>query len=173
MRNLIITCISCIIIILVSSCKKDFLDKAPGVDVTKDTICSSKTEVEIYVAGLYLQGVHSMYGVHTQIAGTTAARFGTNGASDEAELGATWADEQNWNSGNMNTDNVANIDYRYHLRWSAIRRANILLERMEEVPGVDQNYINQVKGEAKFMRAMNYFEMLKRYGGVPIVEKRL
>ncbi len=27
-------------------------------------------------------------------------------------------------------------------------------------------------GEAKFIRALNYCEMLKRYGGVPIIDKR-
>ena len=155
------------------SCKKDYLDKAPGVDVSEDLIFSSKTEVEKEVAGLYLEGAPSTLGIHTQIAGTRNARFGTKGVSDEAELGATWADEQNWNAGGLNSDYLLGTDYRYNQRWVAIRRANILLERIDEVPGVDQTYKNQVKGEAKFMRAISYFEMLKRYGGVPIVDKRL
>lgn len=156
-----------------TSCKKDFLDKAPGVDVSEDLIFSSKTEVEKEIAGLYLEGAPSVLGLHTQIAGTRNPRFGTKGACDEAELGASWADEQAWNSGALTQDYLLGTDYRYNQRWQAIRRANILLERIDEVPGVDQTYKDQVKGEAKFMRAISYFEMLKRYGGVPIVDKRL
>ncbi len=161
------------LLLLSSACNTDFLDKAPGIDVDENTIFSSQTEVETYIAGMYLQGVHSMLGLHTQVAGVTSARFGTKGASDEAELGATWADEQGWNSGSLSTTSVPYADYRYHIRWAAIRRANNLLARVETVPGVSAAYIGQVKGEAQFMRAMNYFEMLKRYGGVPIVDKVL
>lgn len=170
-KNLLIY--TSLLILLHVSCSKDFLDKAPGVDVSEDLIFSSKVEVEKAVAGLYLQGMPSIYGTHTQIAGTINSRFGLKGACDEAELGATWASEQAWNNGDVNSDGVTSIDFRYHQRWSAIRRANILLERIDEVPDADQSYKNRIKGEAKFMRAINYFEMLKRYGGVPIVDKRL
>src|SRR5690606_2950465 len=112
-------------------------------------------------------------GLHTQVAGVTSARFGTKGACDEAELGATWADEQGWNSGSLSTTSVTYADYRYHIRWSAIRRANNLLNKIGSVPNVAPDYIDQVTGEAHFIRAMNYFEMLKRYGGIPIVDKVL
>lgn len=162
-----------LLILLHISCNQDFLDKAPGVDVSEDLIFSSRVEVEKAIAGLYLQGMPSIHGTHTQIAGTTNARFGTKGACDEAELGADWADEQAWNNGAITPEGVTSTDYRYHQRWSAIRRANTLLERIDEVPDADQTYKNQVKGEARFMRAISYFEMLKRYGGVPIVDKRL
>lgn len=163
-------------IVLAPACKnkiEDFLDKAPGVDVTEDTIFSSRTQVDTFIAGMYLQGMPTMLGLHTQIPGYTSGRFTTSGVTDEVELGASWADQTNWNSGSMTTENIANFDYQYHTRWPAIRRANIILERMDEVPGTDQSYKDQVKGEAKFIRAFNYFEMLKRYGGVPIVDKRL
>src|SRR5690606_3573840 len=78
-----------------------------------------------------------------------------------------------WNTGAITPDNVASQDYRYHQRWPAIRRANIILERADAVPGLSAEYTAQVKGEAMFMRGISYYEMLKRYGGVPIVDKRL
>ena len=56
-------------------------------------------------------------------------------------------------------------DYRYFIRWTAISDCNIILERINEVPGLDDLYKNQVIGEVKFIRALNYAEMLKRYGG--------
>ena len=162
-----------LLLLLYSACNQDYLDKAPGVDVSEDLIFSSRVEVEKAIAGLYLEGMPSIHGTHTQIKGTTNSRFGTKGASDEAELIATWAQEQAWNTGAITPEEVTAVDHRYHQRWSAIRRANILLELVDGVPDADPTYKKQVKGEAKFMRAISYFEMLKRYGGVPIVEKRL
>jgi len=62
-------------------------------------------------------------------------------------------------------------DKRWESRWKAIRIVNILLERIDNVP-VDEEYKTQIKGEAKFIRALNYFEMFKHYGGLPIVDHR-
>lgn len=173
MNYTILTRLCIAAVLLCIGCNREFLDKAPGIDVDENTIFSSQTEVETYVAGMYLEGVHSMLGLHSQVAGVTSARFGTKGACDEAELGATWADEQGWNSGSISTTSVTYVDYRYHIRWSAIRRANNLLDKIGTVPNVVPDYIEQVTGEAHFIRAMNYFEMLKRYGGIPIVDKVL
>lgn len=160
-----------IFLFIASSCEvQDFLEKAPGVDVTEDTIFSSKVQVETFVAGLYRQGIHSMLALND---GAGSDYFQLSAATEEGQLQATWGEPRNWNSGNVTNTNVNYTDKRYHLRWNAIRRANILLERVEAVPGVEPTYISQVKGEAYCIRAMNYFEMLKRYGGVPIVDKRL
>ena len=89
-----------------------------------------------------------------------------NSQSNDAAPGA-------WNNGGVNSTNILQEDLRYYLRWQAIRAANILLERIDEVPDADPGYKNQVKGEAMFFRAINNFEMLKRYGGFPIVMKRV
>lgn len=40
----------------------DYLDKAPGVDVTEDDIFSSKTNVETLLASIYQKGIHSNFG---------------------------------------------------------------------------------------------------------------
>ena len=41
----------------------DFLEKAPGVDVTEDTIFSSRSQVEMFLASIYEYGVHSNLGL--------------------------------------------------------------------------------------------------------------
>ncbi|MEC3879152.1 RagB/SusD family nutrient uptake outer membrane protein [Parapedobacter sp. 10938] len=158
----------------------DFLDKPPGVDVNEDTIFSSQTQVETFIAGLYREGVHSMLSINEGTGGPTAItghsgsdRFSFVGITDEGELSVTWGESRHWNSGSITATNITYTDLRQYLRWAVIRRANILLERIAAVPGVDQTYIDQVTGEALAIRAMNYYEMLKRYGGVPIIERRL
>lgn len=65
-----------------------------------------------------------------------------------------------------------NFDGVWNHRWIAIRSINILLDRIDQVPDASQEYKNQAIGQAKFIRALCYFEMFKRYGGVPIVNFR-
>ncbi|MRG45195.1 RagB/SusD family nutrient uptake outer membrane protein [Chitinophaga sp. SYP-B3965] len=156
-----------------SSCEKKFLDKAPGVDVTENTIFSSQTELEMYIASIYRHGIHHGFPTEDRSLTNAATYDMAAGATDEGEFAAGWLISQRWNSSNITASDIVNLeDYRFFLRWTAIRMCNILIERAGDVPNVTDAYRNQVIGEAKFIRALNYIEMVKRYGGVPIVDKR-
>jgi len=174
MKNIIILIFCCIVFIHLTSCEDmmgDFLDKAPGVDVTEDTIFSTKVQVETFVASTYRLGMHTIF---PRLETTyTGSQYGAPSAAtcDESESGVTWTPQQQWNSAGITIDNVTTTeDFRFGIRFKAIRMANILLKRIDAVPNLDQDYISQIKGEAKFISALNYFEMLKRYGGVPIID---
>lgn len=91
----------------------------------------------------------------------------------------------------VNRDNWSDILYTHHnisnstyiesqesSLWSNsyrnIRNTNILIERVEGL--TDQSLKDQVlvyEGEAKFFRAFNYFNLLKEFGGVILVDKVL
>lgn len=179
MKKIIIIFICIAALVKFSSCEKmmgDFLDKAPGVDVTEDTIFSSKVQVETFVAATYRYGIHSTL-PRNELNYTGNARHSTTSvATDESEAANTWVALQSWNIADITVDNISNNeDYRWAanaIRFKAIRSTNILIARIDAVKGLDQTYIDQVKAEAKFIRALNYFEMLKRYGGVPIIKKK-
>jgi starch-binding outer membrane protein, SusD/RagB family len=49
-----------------------------------------------------------------------------------------------------------------------IRRANIFLKNIDRVP-ISVQTRQYYKSEARFLRALFYFELLKRYGGVPLL----
>lgn len=61
-----------------------------------------------------------------------------------------------------------NPDDRWATSYQAVRRVNIFLSKVDIVP-YDAVTIAFWKAEARFIRAMNYFELLKRYGGVPLL----
>jgi starch-binding outer membrane protein, SusD/RagB family len=171
MRALVLCTICCLMTI---SCKKDiegFLDKAPGVDLDETVIFSSKAQLEIFIGSVYRTGMHTILTTENL---TAARNFTTNStATDEGEADATFVHTQQWNAGTIDNIGTGQEDHRFALRWIALRYAYIILERIKDVPGLDDAYRNQVIGEMKFMVAHNYFEMLKRYGGVPILDKRL
>lgn len=155
------------------SCNRDFLEKPPGVDITEDVIFSDMTQTETFVAATYQSSIPNGY----PMSGALERRL--NGgilaaACDEGEMANTWSNAQGWNSGIIPNNNILwDEDERVNSRWQAIRKCNILLERVDGVPNATDAFKKQVKGEAYFLRALLYFETVKRYGGVPIVDKRL
>jgi hypothetical protein len=52
--------------------------------------------------------------------------------------------------------------------YAAIRKSNIFLSKIDQVP-TDLNTIALWKSEIRFIRAISYFELLKRYSGVPLL----
>ncbi len=171
-----------ILLFVLFSCKKpgDFLEKAPGVDVTEDLVFSNRVNAEAYVSTLYEFGMVSIFSerdaailsnpannVSVTIQGTLS------GATDECENEQNFSYVNQWNSGSItNVDIIRQEDNKYFGRWKTIRIANILLERIDEVPDADAAFKAQVKGEAFFIRALTNFETFKRYGGIPLVMQR-
>ncbi len=108
-------------------------------------------------------------------------------ASDEAEHTLETSAVQKFNTGAWNS--VDNPDNAWNGYFEGIRNANIFLEtageinldryRLDPNPARQLEYQTRVanikrwKYEARFMRAFFYFELVKRYGGVPIMTRSL
>ncbi|MBL7767846.1 MAG: RagB/SusD family nutrient uptake outer membrane protein [Flavipsychrobacter sp.] len=56
--------------------------------------------------------------------------------------------------------------------YKAIRAANNIIEKSGQVSGTAAE-INRYVGEARFFRAMSYFELVKRFGDVPFINRTL
>lgn len=150
-----------------SSCS-DYLEKAPGVDVTEDTIFSTVTNVETFVAGTYFWGLLGDLGYWDPRDKSDCI---SDAATDAAEIAMTWYWTQAWNTASMSPSNT--LDRRFDTHWTAIRRTNTIIERIEDAPFNDNDYKRQVMGEAKFLRAYNYWQLFIKYGGVPILRARV
>lgn len=152
------------------------LDKVPGSDVTEDVIFSTRRDFESYLFGAYSFGLHSYYPYHNlnNKVNPNPLMCMTSPMTDESEMATTWHISQEWNSGAVVKNNIMTLeDNRFKLRWEVIRRCNIIIERLKDVDFCSVDEAKHYTGEALFIRALNNFEMLKRYGGMPIVDKRL
>jgi hypothetical protein len=175
MKNLIIIGICCVLVYaLLPSCEDmfgDYLDKAPGIDVTEDTIFSSQEQVEMFIAGIYKAGIHT--GAPGLDNNWMSRMDGwESGITDEGESIADWFWTNWWNSADAPIPTWT-MDFRFAMRWTCIRMCFTLLDRIDDVPGINSAFANRSKGEATWMIAMQYFEMFKFYGGVPIIPKKL
>ena len=53
--------------------------------------------------------------------------------------------------------------------WSSIRIANRVIELLPQLENATQSELDELKGQAHFMRAWYYYEFLKRQGGMPYI----
>ena len=128
---------------------------------------------------IYKYSVHSLFRYRGQgdipFSGVNATDciHPSSSISDEGDASdAAFVNNNRWNEGVVLPANIVNYeDFRYYIRWIAMRQINLVLKRANSVPDADDAYKKQVIAEVKFLRALNYMEMIKRYGGVPIVNQ--
>ncbi len=166
------------------SCNEDFLEKAPGVDLTEDDIFKNQKGVENFIPTIYRYAIPSMFeypsfhdknlsytrpvGESDWVVVLPSGTMCDEGEESDIDYGAG----DNWNTGDVTPQNIHRSgDNRYFARWISLRQINTVLKRIDEVPDADENYKKQIIGEMKVLRAINYLEMIKRYGGVPIVKE--
>lgn len=65
-----------------------------------------------------------------------------------------------------------NPDGNWYNAYQAVRNVNLFLAHADNVP-IDETTKQNWKAEARFIRAINYFELIKRYGGVPLIGDKL
>lgn len=154
---------------LISSCSKSFIEKAPVSSVTIDALYKTDKDFQDAVIGIY-QGLRNQYQnmwqfgdirgddawiqVSNQPSTTGVDVFSIN--SSDALLSSTWAN--------------------YYI---VINRANNVLTKIADTdPAIIKNKDRYI-GEAKFLRALAYFDLVRIFGdvqmitGVPTVEETL
>jgi hypothetical protein len=150
---------------VVYSCTKGFVDKAPQGSIT--TVGDSATAVQV-TNGIY--GILRSWPIHV------FAWLGiTEIASDEADKGSTptdasfFLDLKNYtvSAGSQGASSILNPYWVG--QYQAINRANIAINSVPKVEGMSTALKNRLVGEASFLRAYFYFNLVRTFGGVPLI----
>ncbi|CAL1517217.1 RagB/SusD family nutrient uptake outer membrane protein [Chitinophaga sp. MM2321] len=136
---------------------KDFVDlKSPTV-VNRDEFFKRQSDFTAAVNGLY-SNLRSYYNGFYVVGEIPSDNTEANGYT----LGFADMDQQTWLSNN------SSIQGSWLSAYSAIARANIILGRIDGVT-MDAALKEQYKAEAKFVRALMYFNLTQFFGDVPLV----
>jgi hypothetical protein len=74
-----------------------------------------------------------------------------------------------WSNNELTPENFYGFTDRFNRFYEGIRRANTFLLRIDECKEVGPVQISEWKGEATFIKALCYFELMLAYGPIPIV----
>ncbi|WP_192085478.1 RagB/SusD family nutrient uptake outer membrane protein [Algoriphagus sp. Y33] len=156
--------------ILLTSCNDEFLGKPESNDVTVEDIFSERATAESFLWESYRTsmplGFPIDWGSHNGMYASMVMA-----ASDEGDVYDTWPSSNDHNTGVWGPTGNREDDFGSH--YKGIRNANIFLENIEMVPDIPQTEKEQMKAEAMVLRGLQYHELMKRYGAIPIVDKVL
>lgn len=141
-----------------TSCGDSFFDLEPASSVTIDKVYKTASDYNVAVIGCYakLQSQVNFY--------TECCEY----RSDNLSLGAPTAGTQDRYDIDHFTEKPSNgILSSYWANFNNnVYRCNLLLDQIDGA-NFAENQKKQYKGEAMFIRALNYFNMYRIWGGVP------
>ena len=159
MRNIIIGLIA---VLFINSCNDDFVNTQPLDQLAQTAVWTDGSLAEAFVSEIYAGLGNGGFDEQMNASLTDETIFThpgrnittiTESRSNPADPG--------WINGTLSWGNM-------YLR---IRAANLALSNLEAPQFNNPTLVDRLKGEAKFMRAYYYQQLLRYFGGVPIVDK--
>ena len=147
----------------------DVMDLQPKDRVSSELILSTEDGIRTWMANLYYNAPFQDFGYNRL--GEHKALINTVGIHPD-----------------MQTDNAINSEFNHLIDgggnfggtgggydwWSAryhnIRDINLLLHELPGIDALSDTQKKEVEAEAHFLRAWDYFDLAKHYGGVPIID---
>lgn len=145
-----------------TSCTEEFLQEKPEDRYVIDNFYSSRTDAEAAVAAVYQQ-LYSIYERHMFILNELTTDNEKNG------LGMPNQFLQNLEYLRYTSENQF-VREMWQRNYSGIARANTAIINIPNI-NMDENLRNRLVGEAKFLRALYYFNLVRFYGDVPLILK--
>lgn len=163
MKNIIISFIA--LTVLLIGCQDPF-DLQPNTIISEDLVFEDEALADAYLAELYADAKIVEEGGNSGLNINLINAFGA-----ESRNFAPWQGPFGQVIGPVFNENGAGI--LAYWPYAHIRQANVFIEKMPQSTSFNSDYIEGRVAEARFLRAFAYFEMAKRYGGVPIVTSAL
>lgn len=148
-----------------TACNQDFLDTEPLNQLSGDRVWEDGAAAEAFVTEIY-NGLNNG-GFNEQMLASL---------SDEATFTHTGRNINVVNEGSLNPSSLGWVDitYDWNEMYQRIRACNLTLENLAspDLNTIDDEALKQrLMGEAHFLRAYYYHQLVRYYGGVPLIER--
>lgn len=146
-----------------SSCNDEFLDRYPTTSITEGNFWNSEQDLITYNNKLYSRYFENK-GFSSPGWGTRGGMLTLDNSSDNS-----FADSPDEVRLGINTSNNPG---RTNWSWDLIRNINVFLENYEKTK-IDVSIQNRYAAEARFIRALDYYDKVKMYGDLPLIDRVL
>ncbi len=156
-----------ILLVLLAGCSKSFLDVQPQGQLTEEQVLVDPNAATNLVTGVY----NSLYfgGFDPTTVGFQYY-IATDVASDDADKGSTPTDFaaaleiDNFTT----TPNNSILNNLWQGYYRGISRANTAIDQIEQAT-FDEDTKTRLLGEVRFIRGLYYFNLVRLFGGVPLI----
>jgi hypothetical protein len=152
----------CLSLLLLNSCGNEFLITAPEDKSTDGTFYITENHFRQAVTAIYNPLRDHSYASSCWLMGEMRSD-NTHYNHYSANRLLTWEDVTNF----INTSQNEHTNNYWRVSYIAIARANTVIDRIEDKNFPDM-FKEEILGEARFLRAYLYFELVKNFGGIPL-----
>lgn len=150
------------VLIFTISCKREFLNTKPLDKISSEAVWADGPLSEAFIFNVYSFLGYGGFEEQALAAYTDEAMFTHAG--------------RNINTFTEGTETPSNMawmssTYEWSNMYLAIREANVAIDRLPNSTFSDKVLRDKLLGEAYFLRAYFYQQLLRFYGGVPIIDK--
>ncbi|MHA8065922.1 RagB/SusD family nutrient uptake outer membrane protein [Aquirufa sp. ROCK2-A2] len=147
---------------VLTSCNDNFVNTVPLDQLSESVVWSDPNLAEAFVTELYGGLGNGGFDEQMLASLTDESSFThpgrgittiTESRSNPADIG--------WVNGTLSWQNM----------YTRIRACNLALEKLKAATTFSAALVERLNGEAKFMRAYYYHQLVRYYGGVPIIDK--
>jgi hypothetical protein len=154
---------------VMASCKKSFLELTPDGQFLESNYYANPQQAFTALVAAYDPLVTETGGLD----GTYSDPLGPlNSASDDCFAGGGGSsDVPAWQAINNYTMGpaVGPQGGFWAINFQGVNRADVLLEKLPKVPGMDDATLKRYTAEAKFLRAHYYFDLVRIFKNVPLI----
>ncbi|MBP6793602.1 MAG: RagB/SusD family nutrient uptake outer membrane protein [Saprospiraceae bacterium] len=177
MKNIIVskktTFILTLVLLISTSCNKDWLDPQPLSLFTPENIFVNEAGFKSALASCATNLRDEWYGdgapIITELIFSEMAVEGTTDKFGPAvDLNVLITPDANLNSADFNR-----IGWYWERHWLGIRLANTIIERLPAVTGIKDDVKNILLGKAYFYRSYHYYRLVNQFGDVPTTFKEI
>ena len=156
-----------------------FLEKAPGGTVTADTVFTNAEYTRQFLSYIYRRQYYALptsstnsppqclnywKGVPDALTDTHQFFFANTIVNSSYYTGAMTSSYNSNNNGSI-------YPYLNEYIWENVRNCYILMEHIDDVPGLSDAEKEHMKDEARCLLASTYFITFRFYGGLPLVKQ--
>jgi hypothetical protein len=155
-------------IVFITACKKDFLQRDPGAPITEDIVFRDPVLAARFADNAYNFTLDE-YGRMSQGYKGTTGQFCdeavASGASDSYPFISIMT------LGKFLDPNATDVAGVYTRMYQGIRNVNVMLSKIDSVPWTALQSPKLIEAQMLFLRGLYYFELVKRFGGVVLLDK--
>lgn len=159
-----------LIAVLVTSCEKTFLSPELETGINGDNYYNSDAEIQTGILNIYdgIQGVNALKFTNNNLNHAVQVEFYvTEMRSDNTRTKSQEGEAAQFEFYNIESTNGIVADY-YRSYYNVIFRANLVLDNLGAATADNKPTF---EAEAKFLRAYAYFNLVRLYGDIPLVDK--
>ncbi len=156
-----------VMLVTVFSCEKDYLSPELESLVNAEIYYTNEAQLETALVNMYdgIQGVNSTSA--NDYHSLQVEFYLTEMRSDNTRTKASEGEAAQFESYDISPNNGIVADY-YRSFYNVIFRANIVLENLAVASDANRT---SIEAEAKFVRAYAYFNLVRLYGDIPLVDR--